>query len=511
MTTLRTKLDQVDEQKTKDRELLMQAARRNVDQTLQNMEAQVYADTGRPPPSVQKEWDEVAQERVRREAEVYEDTTVRGNRVSIGGQKYMDMADIDAIARSRLQPALDEVTEDAELRRAHDIEARLDAEEEQRHAAVERQREAEVKELEKQEKDASKRDKSESKVPKFFLWRKKGKRARVEKSETEEAQAVSPVSQAPVSQAPVSQEPVSQGAVSQGAVVEQAPTTAADSNISTVTIPDQGSIQTEDNVSRVTIPEETSNVTETPGPATVVAATSAVPEAQPSKPDENDAPAAVPRRPTRSQTEPPQIEQRDAAASGPTIVHYFTPPVTSPRADTKLKNWFRDRLVRRSSGPVPVYPHQPGPESSTDNEPAFQGGATLTGRDEPRRAALGSHPPGVGEPVATHNRSSSYYSNDLDVTKTKSADSAPNSTKQNGNGKKKNRLSRTLLRAVSRSPEQSNDDESRHDSGVQSSSKDVGGDIQSLQESSIGQSLPVPPTIGETANGRRESRFSENL
>jgi hypothetical protein len=152
MTTLRTKLDQVDEQKTKDRELLMQAARRNVDRTLQDMEAQLYADTGRPPPSVQKEWDEVAQERARREAEVYEDATTRGNRVSIGGQKYMDMADIDAIARSRLQPALDEVTEDAELRRAHDIEARLDAEEEQRHAAVERQREAEVKELEKQEK-----------------------------------------------------------------------------------------------------------------------------------------------------------------------------------------------------------------------------------------------------------------------------------------------------------------------------------------------------------------------
>lgn len=361
------------------------------------------------------------------------------------------------------------------------------------------------------ELEASKRDKSEGKVPKFFLWRKKGKRARVEKSETEEAQAVSPVSQAPVSQGAVSQGAVSQEAVSQGAVVEQAPTTTADSNISTVTIPEQASVETEDNASRVTIPEETSIVTETPGPATVVAATSSVPEAQPSKPDENDVPAAVPRRPTRSQTEPPQIEQRDAAAAGPTIVHYFTPPVTSPRADTKLKNWFRDRLVRRSSGPVPIYPHQPGPESNTDNEPAFQGGATLTGRDEPRRAALGSHPPGVGEPVATHNRSSSYYSNDLDVTKTKSADSVRNSTKQNGNGKKRNRLSRTLLRAVSRSPEQSNDDESRHDSGVQSSSKDVGGDIQSLQESSIGQSLPVPPTIGETVNGRRESRFSENL
>lgn len=152
MTSLQTKLDQVDVQKTRDRELLMQAARRNVDQTLQDMEAQLYANTGRAPPSVQKGWDEVAQERVRREAEDFEATTAQGNRVNIGGQKYMDIADIDAVARSRLQPTFDEITENAELRRAHDIEARLDAEEEQRHAAVERQREAEVKELEKQEK-----------------------------------------------------------------------------------------------------------------------------------------------------------------------------------------------------------------------------------------------------------------------------------------------------------------------------------------------------------------------
>lgn len=152
MTNLQTKLDQVDVRKTKDRELLMQAARRNVDQTLQDMEAQVYADTGRAPPSVQKGWDEVAQQRVRREAEDFEAATTQGDRVNIGGQKYMDMADIDAVARSRLQPAFDEITENAELRRAHDIEARLDAEEEQRHADVERQREAELKELEKQEK-----------------------------------------------------------------------------------------------------------------------------------------------------------------------------------------------------------------------------------------------------------------------------------------------------------------------------------------------------------------------
>lgn len=322
------------------------------------------------------------------------------------------------------------------------------------------------------------------------MWRKKGKRARVEESETEEAQAVSPVSQ--------------------GAVVEPAATTAVYNHASTDTIPDQASIGTENNVSTVSIPDEASIVTETAGPTTAVAAASSAPETEPVKPEENDVPAAIPRRPTRSQTEPPQIEQ-DAATSGPTIVHYFTPPVTSPRADTKLKNWFRDRLVRRSSGPVPVYPHQPGPDFNSDNEPSFQGGVSLTGRDETRAAALGSHPL-VVEPIPIHNRSSSYYSNDLDVAKVNSADSLPNSTRQNGNGKKRNRLSRTFFKAVSGSPAESNDGDSRRDSGIQSSSRAIGGgDLQSLQDSTIGQSLPVPPSISETLSGKRESRFSENL
>lgn len=161
MTNLRTKLDRVDVRRTKDRELLMQAARRNVDQTLQDMESRVYANTGRAPPSVQKGWDEIAQERVRQEAEALEPATQNRDRVKIGSQQYMDYADVEAVARSRLQPALDEITENAEQQRADDLEARLDAEEKQRHDAVERQREAELRELEKQDK---------SSFPIHFAW-----------------------------------------------------------------------------------------------------------------------------------------------------------------------------------------------------------------------------------------------------------------------------------------------------------------------------------------------------
>ncbi|KAJ5309167.1 hypothetical protein N7508_004546 [Penicillium antarcticum] len=515
MSSLRTKMDQVDTRRTKDRELLMQAARRNVDATLQDMETRYYAKTGRAPPSVQRSWDEVAQERVRQEAEASEVAAAEGERVNIGGQRYMDMADVEAVARTRLQPALDEITDNAEQRRAEELEARLDAEEKQRHAAVERQREAELRELEKQEKGTNKREnKSEGKVsiPKFFLWRKKGKRARVEESETAQAQPVSPVAQDTVG------------------VVEPTPSGTADIDASIRTIPEEASSEARVVASESEVaatepevgtkePEEATNEPEVAAATGTLAATapsmSVASAAEADRTTGTDVPPAVPRR----QSAPLQTEPRDAAAStsGSTMIHHFERPVSSPRADSKLKTWFRDRLVRRSSGPVPVYPHQPGPDFNTDSEPAFQGGAALTGRDETRGAALSSHPMAGSDSVPVHNRSSSYYSNDYDMAKSRTQDSSPESiTQQNGNGKKPSRLRRTFLKSVSRGsdePMTNGPGDSRRGSEVPSAkSKDTAGtDLQNLRNSAAEQGLPAPPPIGETGSVARESRFSEDL
>lgn len=149
MTSLRSKMDLVDGQRQKDRDLLMEAAQRNVDATIQDMEMKLYNNTGRAPPSIQKQWDEAARERARQEAEVAEASGAQTNRVNIGAQHYMDMADIEAVARSRVQPALDEITDQAELRRAQELEARLDAEEKERQAAIEKQRAASLHAIER--------------------------------------------------------------------------------------------------------------------------------------------------------------------------------------------------------------------------------------------------------------------------------------------------------------------------------------------------------------------------
>lgn len=153
MFSLRTKLNRVDEKRQQDRDLLMEAARRNVDATIHDMEMKLYADTGRAPPSIQKQWEEAAQARARQEAEAAEATGARRDRVNIGAQRYMDMADVEAVARTRVQPALDEIEDQAERRRAQEVEARLDAEEQQRQAAIEKEREADRRAVEKQERE----------------------------------------------------------------------------------------------------------------------------------------------------------------------------------------------------------------------------------------------------------------------------------------------------------------------------------------------------------------------
>ncbi|CAG8880045.1 unnamed protein product [Penicillium salamii] len=511
MAGLRTKLNRVDDRRTKDREMLMQAARRNVDQTLQDMEARVYANTGRAPPSVQKGWDEVAQERVRREAEAFESATQQGDRVKIGSQQYMDYADVEAVARSRLQPALDEITENAEQQRAHDVEVRLDAEERQRHAAVERQREAELRELEKQDKGMLRsyvsvrfkltitdtpKSKSEGKVtiPKFFLWRMKGKRARVEQSEAKEAQAVSPVTQEPAEE----QALAASNNISKDVIPEEASSDVEVAGAGPVAVVPSAATEPHEPTKEATqepIQEPTPEPTPEPNQETLrVPTLESAPAQESTQPSElDDIPPAVPRR----RSAPLNNAQRD------TPIHYFTPPVNSPRADSKLKSWFRDRLVRRSSGPIPVYPHQPGPDF-TDSEPAFTGGAALTGPEEPRGAALSSHPFN-GIEIPTHNRSSSYYSNDFDVTKTRSGESGAGSSK----GRKRDRLRRTFLRRVSRSDDEpmANAEESRRDSEVPS----VKTDGHSVQNSAPEQGLPAPPAVGDTMSTRRESKFSEDL
>ena len=199
----------------------------------------------------------------------------------------------------------------------------------------------------------------------------------------------------------------------------------------------------------------------------------------------------------RSQTGP-----RDAAATGGLSAMQNIQPITSPRADSKLKTWFRDRLIRHTSEPQPLYPHQPGPEYNTDSETAFTGGAALTGRAEPRGAALSSHP------VNTEDIESGHRENGGAGTSS-TEDAVDNQAGQDGDSNgmgKRQRLRRSLLKTVSRNPQDLKTNGVDH---TRKSSEAVPStELQGLRNSAVEQGLPAPPVLGDT---RRESRFSEDL
>ncbi|GLA42666.1 hypothetical protein AnigIFM63309_011211 [Aspergillus niger] len=174
MYSLRTKLDAVDERREKDRALLMEAARRNVDATIQDMEMRVYAETGRAPAAMQKELEETALLRAKERQET-DGQYQFADRVNISSQKYVDMADVEALARSRLQPTFDEITDRAETKRAREIEQRLDQEEAERREAIQRERDADTR-AEERRMRASLRTDSKYKEEKARLWSRKSKR-----------------------------------------------------------------------------------------------------------------------------------------------------------------------------------------------------------------------------------------------------------------------------------------------------------------------------------------------
>jgi hypothetical protein len=143
MSGLQNRLAEVDTKKRQaDRDALLQAAHKNVTAQLNKMDEQVFSETGKTSPQQRELWERKARERAQRESD---ERMVNVGRVHLGGGKYLDQSEIDAIAKQRLQPTLDEITEKAEKQRARDEEIRLDQERLKQEQETERQRQAEIK------------------------------------------------------------------------------------------------------------------------------------------------------------------------------------------------------------------------------------------------------------------------------------------------------------------------------------------------------------------------------
>ncbi|KAE8551643.1 hypothetical protein EYB25_005533 [Talaromyces marneffei] len=152
MSSLQSRVNAIDEKKkTKDRADLMEIARKNVHAAIQDMDEKVYADTGRPSPSMQREWEEKAQLRAKQESET---RSTNVGMIAVGGDKYMDQAEVEAIARARIQPTLDEIDDRVEEQRAREVEEKLEQERKQRRVETDRAREEQIRAEETKQDEA---------------------------------------------------------------------------------------------------------------------------------------------------------------------------------------------------------------------------------------------------------------------------------------------------------------------------------------------------------------------
>ncbi|KAK5943640.1 Eisosome assembly protein [Knufia obscura] len=185
MSIFQSKLADVDTKKRQqDRDNLLQIAHRNVDAQMSKMDGRVFEDTGKASPAQTEKWEKAAREKAQRDSDERMQYT---GKVHIGGGKYLDQSELDAIAKARLQPTLDDISEKAEKQRARDEELRLERErkleQERREKARSAETAAQVKaDLEKQKQEERTRKDKEKAAHKSEQAAEK-QRARLEKEE----------------------------------------------------------------------------------------------------------------------------------------------------------------------------------------------------------------------------------------------------------------------------------------------------------------------------------------
>ncbi|EXJ95988.1 hypothetical protein A1O1_01114 [Capronia coronata CBS 617.96] len=161
MSLFQGKLADVDNKKRQaDRDALLAIAHKNVTARMNAIDEKLFSETGRTTPQQRELWERQARERAQRESD---ERLIHAGKVHIGGGKYLDQSEIDAIAKARLQPTLDEITEKAEQQRARDEEIRLEQERVKAEQMTEKQRLADIK---AEQKAAAGREKADAKAHK---------------------------------------------------------------------------------------------------------------------------------------------------------------------------------------------------------------------------------------------------------------------------------------------------------------------------------------------------------
>jgi len=159
MSLFSNNLSQVDEKKrAKDREALIAVAQANVTKRLSGMDEKVFKETGKASPALLSAWEVKAHAAAQAKSDARME---HHGMIHIGGGKFVNQSEIDAVAQRNVQPVLDEINEKAEISREKQEAAKMEQETIARKAAEKKQREKESKAIEKKLKQ---QDKDEEKM-----------------------------------------------------------------------------------------------------------------------------------------------------------------------------------------------------------------------------------------------------------------------------------------------------------------------------------------------------------
>ncbi|KAF2728369.1 hypothetical protein EJ04DRAFT_516662 [Polyplosphaeria fusca] len=192
MSQMNKTLEEIDSKRDQDRKHLLAAAERKVQAQMQGLDKKIFDETGKMSPAMIEEWDAKARAKATAASEARME---HHGKIHIGHGKFVDQADIDAVAQARIQPTLDEINMKTEKRRAEDEERRLEQEEQKRQTQKEKERAAELKAEEKRVKDEEKKaarsrtteEKAAIKQEREAEKEKKKEEKRLEKEEKQKA------------------------------------------------------------------------------------------------------------------------------------------------------------------------------------------------------------------------------------------------------------------------------------------------------------------------------------
>ena len=147
MTLLEAQIAQVDaskcDQRDSDRKRVLEMAELRVQEQMHKLDENVFNETGKMSPAMMEEWDAKARARIH-EKRVMEDTQVT-DKVNLGGGKYIDQHEIDAIAEVRVRPTLDNIDQAVGRKKAAELDEKSNKEEKKRREQIDKQQKKDTK------------------------------------------------------------------------------------------------------------------------------------------------------------------------------------------------------------------------------------------------------------------------------------------------------------------------------------------------------------------------------